>query len=537
MSSTTDSAETTTKKANQPDYQMPALLEVLPDLTLMDDLLAGTRRMHDQNTEYIRKWSDEDPAVYNIRSKIEQLFEGLSRTLSAAVGMLFARVPATEWNGSDGLLEDFWGNVDLAGTDGDVFLKKFTDAAMRDGVALILTDYPKMPRDDKGNKVEIDSEQEAMLGIRPTLAFYGRGSISNWRTSKINNKLAVTQLTLWEPTALDDGDYGVRVVDRYRVLELVEQTEVEGDPVYYAKWTVLERRMVNNEKTFAWIGDGVFLNSKGEAYDRLPIGIAHTGRSDAILTASIPLLGVAWANLAHYQLSTALRFSLDVSGFPQPTVIGELAKVPGPGGVGMVANKLKIGPMVTVTVTKGSKDTGPSDFRWTAAPTEGFASLHDFGVAVKKKDIADLGMSFLASDTRQVETAEAHRLDATAENATLSTGAQGVDDAMNQTWAHVCWFMGIEPSGVPTTQLNRDFESMAMDPATMAVYVAAVEKAGLPIRLLLEAWQLGGRIPPDVDLDDLELQMAAVLAAKEEAERESREAQIATMQDSGVIEE
>ena len=531
---TTDSAEATTKKSNQPDYQMPALAEVLPDLTLLDDLLAGTRRMHDQNTIYIRKWTDEDQKVYNIRSKIEQLFEGLSRTLSAAVGMLFARPPTMEWQTSEGLLEDFWENVDLAGTSGPVFVKKFTDTAMRDGVAVILVDYPQMPRDEKGVKIEIDSKQEALLGIRPTLAFYGRAALMNWRTSKINNKLAVTQLTLWEPTALEDGDYGVRVVDRYRVLRLEEMTEKESEEVgHYATWTVYEKHTENNEDTFKWVAEGVFLNSKGEAYDRLPVGLAHTGRSDEILVASIPLLGVAWANLAHYQLSTALRFSLDVSGFPQPTVIGELAKEPGPGGVGLVAANLKIGPMVTVTVTKGNKDTGPSDFRWTAAPTEGFKSLYDFGVAEKKRQMAELGMSFLAGDTRQAETAEAKRLDATAENATLSTGAQGVDDAMNQAWKHVCWFMDIESSGVPVIKLNRDFESVAMDPTTMAVYVAAVDKAGFPIRLLLEAWQLGGRIPPDVDLDELELEMAAVLAAKEEAEREAREERAAAMGDGG----
>lgn len=525
----TVSAETTTKKANQPDYQMPVLEEVLPDLTLLDDLLAGTRRMHKQNTKYIRKWSDEDQAVYAIRSKCEQLFEGLSRTLSAAVGMLFARPPALEWNGSDGLLEDFWDNVDLAGTAGPVFVKKFTDVGMRDGVAVILVDYPAMPRDENDNLIEIDSEQEALLGIRPTLAFYGRASVSNWRTSTINNKLAITQITFWEPTALDDGLYGVRVVDRYRTLRLEKQTELDGETRYYATWTVKEKHEANNEITFEEIGYGVFLNSKGEAYDRLPIGIAHTGRSDEILVASIPLLGVAWANLAHYQLSTALRFSLDISGFPQPTVIGELAQEPGPDGVKMVATKLKIGPMVTVTVSKGSKDSGPSDFRWTVAPTEGFSNLYDYGVAEKKRQMAELGMSFLASDTRQAETAEAKRLDATAENATLSTGAQGIDDAMNQAWEHVCWFMGIDPSGVPVTTLNRDFESVAMDPATMAVYVAAVDKAGLPIRLLLEAWKLGGRISPDTDLDELELEMAAILAAKEETERERLEAQAATM--------
>ena len=144
--------------------------------------------------------------------------------------------------------------------------------------------------------------------------------------------------------------------------------------------------------------------------------------------------------------------------------------------------------------------------------------------------MAELGMNFLAGDTRQAETAEVKRLDATAENATLATGAQGVDDGMNQAFLHVAWFMGLEESQAPVISLNRDFESVAMDASTMAVYVAAVEKAGLPGRLLLEAWQKGGRIPADVDLDELEAEMMAVQAAKEQAASDAREARAATLQ-------
>ena len=140
--------------------------------------------------------------------------------------------------------------------------------------------------------------------------------------------------------------------------------------------------------------------------------------------------------------------------------------------------------------------------------------------------MAQMGMMFLAKDTRAAETAEAKRLDATAENATLATVAQGIDDAINEALKAHAWFQGLDENQVPVYQINRDFESTALDPQTMAVYVAAVERAGLPPRSLLEAWQSGGRIGPDVDLDELENEMmvrAMALADAKELDDEARE--------------
>jgi hypothetical protein len=56
-----------------------------------------------------------------------------------------------------------------------------------------------------------------------------------------------------------------------------------------------------------------------------------------------------------------------------------------------------------------------------------------------------------------------------------------------------------------------------MDPQTMAVYIEAVVKAGLPAEDFLAAWQRGGRIPIDADLgaiaDRMRGQMDAIADA------------------------
>jgi len=132
----------------------------------------------------------------------------------------------------------------------------------------------------------------------------------------------------------------------------------------------------------------------------------------------------------------------------------------------------------------------------------------------EKHDMAELGMSFIAGDKRAAETAKAKQLDATAENATLSTAATGIEDALNQALVLTARYAGRPVTEAASITLNRDFENVVMDAPTMLAYVAAVEKVGLSGLTLLEAWQRGGRIPEDVDLAALHVEMMGNMKLK-----------------------
>ena len=478
---------------NRPDYVHPALKAVLPDLELVDDLIAGTRRMWKRAPEagYIRKWKDEAPEVYAIRSKSETLYEGLGRTRSAATGMLFAKPPKLEWNGSDTRLKPHWDNIDAAGTAGHVFVKRLSDASIADGLGLLLVDFTKAPRDPKtGERVLVTAENEERLGLRPKWASYPRSSIRSWITMEVANREEIVQVVLHEPSAERDGMYGIKTVDRFRVLAMQDGA---------ARWDIFKKLKGPEGDVFELEEGDFFRNRTGATSPRLPIAIAYTGAYQAPLQASIPLLGVAWANLSHWQISTDLRFYLSLCAFPQPTVVGKLQEVVGANGA-RVPGTLKVGPMVVVHLQEGGS------FEWKELQGTSITKLQE-EVEKREKQMGQMGMSFLAPDSRHQETAEAKRIDSTAENSTLATAAQGIDDAVNLAWELHCWYEGIERAQVPVFTMNRDFESTAMDHDTMVAYVRAVKDAGLPPRMLLEAWQQGGRIPPDADLDLLEMEM------------------------------
>jgi hypothetical protein len=147
----------------------------------------------------------------------------------------------------------------------------------------------------------------------------------------------------------------------------------------------------------------------------------------------------------------------------------------------------------------------------------------------KLRQIAALGVSFLTTDTRAAETAEAKRLDAAAENATLATAAVGIEDAVNAALEIHAWYMGIEKAGAPMMTISKDYEDTTIQADIMTAYIKGVAEAGLPVRLLLQAWQKGSRIGPDEDLDSLEMEVMANLQALEDQKKLDAERRAAEM--------
>lgn len=488
-----------TTNSNNPDFVRPELAGVLAELTLCDDLLAGTGRMHAKSSTYIKKWPDEKTAVYDMRRVSETVFEGFGRTISAATGMLFSKPPAMDWNGTEATLEDQAANIDGEGAALPVFVKRFSEAAIRDGLALILVDHTPAPEG-----VQVTSTNEKDFGLRPNWGYYSRSQAINWRTEKIKGQKVLTLLVLHEVVETTQDSFGIMFMDQYRVLRLAKGV---------ATWEVWQA-VLTGENKGAWkiTSQGTFKNRSGNVADFIPVAIAYTGRTDSPLSAKIPLMGVAYANKAHWEIMTNLRFNSDVVGFSQLVVAGELAtnpktKKPYP---------LQIGPLTAIQVQQGGTAT------WEGPDPAGLDQLEK-RAQEKIVAMAQQGMSFLQTDTRAAETAEAKRLDASAENSTLATAAQAIEDAVNLAWEYHAWFEGLERTTAPVLTINRDFDSTTMQPDLLTAYVNAIVNAGLPVRILTEAMQKGGLIGPDEDLDDLDAEVMANAAAAEEAKRQAEQ--------------
>src|SRR4051812_30595017 len=81
-----------------------------PDVALIRDELAGTRQMHASAAKYIPKYKAEKPEAYKRRATAAKFYGGLGRTLSASVGMLFAKPPKPSENWPQEM-QDQWENL------------------------------------------------------------------------------------------------------------------------------------------------------------------------------------------------------------------------------------------------------------------------------------------------------------------------------------------------------------------------------------------------------------------------------------------
>jgi hypothetical protein len=501
---------TDTSIYDQPSTPRAEYVEAAKDLTLILDLLAGTRRMHEKFKDYIAKFSAEKPANYKIRGTSAKVYGGLARTLSAAVGMLFAKPPQKSKDFETTV--DTWGNIDGKGTGGDVFVKRRAKDAIAHGFCAILVDHPPQP---KG--VTVHAGNDRALGLRPIWLSYPRADVISWVTATIDNVETIVQVVLREGGSKRVGKFGVQPVIRYRVPQLVMQrdaTRQDSEPQLMAIWTLLEeQRDAQGKVTYAAVGNGEYRDKNGLPFTRIPIAPVYSNDSEAAFCAQPPLLDVAWANLEHWRVATELRHYERMCAVPQPTLIGELAKDPVTG----LEIPFAMGPTTLVRL----KDGG--DFKIVELQGSSLEQLRR-SLEEKKNEIGELGLSFLTTRPNGVESAEKKRLDATAENATLGTSAQGIQDGINLALEYDAQYRAIPKEQAATLTINRDFDLQAMDPATMQVYLAACVQAGFPPRQMLEAWKAGGRLPPDADLDQIEAEMLAGAAAIAEQQRIDQEA-------------
>ena len=476
-----------TDDPNLPSYVRPELRAIMPQLALMDDIIAGTPRMHAKATTYIRRWRHEEDRTYEIRSLGENCYEGTGRTLSAATGMLFFQPPAMQWNQSEAALKPIWDNVDALGTHGQVLAKRFAEKALRDGLAIILTDHTPKP-----TVPVVDAEMSKNLRLGPKLAIYDRSQAISWRESTINNRKTLTQIVFYECGTEDAKEFGVAVVHRYRQVMLTRGKNGALEAAWKL-WRLAGEGKVRED--YRLESEGFFKNAKGQIAPFLPVSIAYAGRTDAAMMASLPLLGVAYANLAHYQISSNLRFYADLCAFPQRKLKGSLMQQSDPNGQ-LVPGEMKVGPMVVAHVQ------ADGDIAWdelTGTSMEQLAKR----IAEKLSEMGQMGLAFLVPQTRMAETAEAKRIDSVAQNATLSTAGQGIEDAQNLALEHIAWFAGIEKANAPRLEITKQFDTPTMDAATMLAWATVFEKMQIDPMLVLKQFQDQGRIAKDVDIEEL----------------------------------
>lgn len=493
----------TTGTEHLPSTRNKASERQVAAVTLVRDLWKGAEQVRDRATVYLPQAPGEDNVGYRSRLARSVYTNFFRKAIEGLCGLVFRKDPVL---GQDvpARIREHWEDLDNSGTHGDVFLRDLMQDAMIPGHAAFLVDFPNTG----GRVMRIDEEQL----VQPYWVPLTKEQLLSWRTTVENGQVIVTQLVIEECGVVPHGRFGERQETRYRVFTR-ERIVVDGVEQVIVSVRVL---MVTDRKEVVEVAGSY---APYPTQTEIPVVEVPTSGKRSLFESDPPLLDLAYLNIAHYQVRSDYHWSIHKTCVPiwvetgvEPPGSGEQQVVLGPSNGRSFSNP-------DATAQYVSHDGA------SLASVKG--ALDDL-----KDEIGTLGVAMLAPQKRVAETVEAKRLDKSVGDSALAVTARALQDAAERGLQFHANYLGEKSGG--SISINRDFEQAVMEPAVMVAYVQAAKDVGFPLHELLVAFQKGGRIGDDVDLDALEGKMAFEMEARRAAEQREAEERTADLQAQGA---
>lgn len=356
------------------------------------------------------------------------------RTKNSMVGMIFRKPPQYKLPSQiEALLE----NIDGAGQSLEQLAKEAANNVLEAGRHVFLVDYPQATPG-------MSREEESRLGLRPTIASYPAESLINWRFEGVKGKQVLTLAVLLESVEKPESDeFSHDYEKKYRVLRLRDGV--------YTQQMYDDNGQPEGEEYMP-------LMAGGAPFDHIPLHIA--GAEDNKPSVDMPpLYDVAIVNIAHYQTTADHRENLFIHGQVTLGISSELGwqefKDANPDGV-------TVGARTGHFLGKGGAfhtATAPESNSLRGALTDLEAQMVSLGAR-------------LVQSGGQAETAEAARINASAEASVLDVMTNNLSEALEASLEDVARFMGIDQAGVEY-RLNTDFWETGLDPAALGAVIQA----------------------------------------------------------------
>jgi hypothetical protein len=479
-----------------PSIETGAQRRTGPRIKKCRDVYQGTEAIRNDAETYLPKFTGETDELYEARSTIAALFNGYSRTILASVGLLCEPEPVLGEDMPQPLVE-MWENVTGEGMHGAVLTNHLATAAMVDGFTGLITEYPRAndPRIDRSKAsaaatvaletgAELDAADVKALGLRPYFILVKVDEcLPVYET--VNGRRTLVLFIRKETQAERKGRFGLETKTRYSVYELQKDGKV-----IYERWTVAS---AGAQPVLDPDSRTVMKNLKGIPWSPLPAG-DKLGENEYKPT----LLDLADLNITHHRIATGI-LSLEETAF-----------VPSLVRVGARANKDGEYPPIETgsgnTIEAPATEGVPTPLYYLSPPVTvlepGMKSLENC-----KAEMGAMGASFLAPEPRAQETATAHRMDASAERATISTVSRRFKDCLESAFGFAGQFINEKAGSV---KVNQDFVGEGVDPALAAVMITAYQ-AGLFTWEETRTYLHTGQLPETFKSDDAKA-LAKILA-------------------------
>lgn len=415
------------------------------DWKLMRRANDGEARIKAASTDYLPKPSgfkampDNGVAMYDAYRARARFPDILTPTIAAMAGIIHEREITIEMPDS---MSGLWERATKTGLSLEAFHRRITNALLKMGRYSVLADAP--------------SE-----GGEPFLCGYAGDALINWDDTGefyvIDDSGMIRKGFTWEHE------------DRY--LELV----------------IEDGRYIQRIHTSAGIEEITPSASGGAPLDRIPYVVANAQDISPDLIAP-PLIGVARAAVAFYQLSADYRHQLFMSG--QETLVAINGDAPTQIGAGVVHKML-------------GADGATPDLKYVSPSCSGIAA-HQIAMESELELSARSGAKLLEQDTGQNESGKARQLRTASNNSPLANLARVSCEVLETSLRNVAMMKGLDRSQQEeiTVTPPKDLGDTSMSPQEAFQLVQAWQLGGFSTRTLYENLQRGGIANPERAFED-----------------------------------
>lgn len=401
------------------------LAEISPDLTLLDDINAGQRRLVDKSDVYLPKDEYETDSGYATRLRRASLKNFLLKIKRVAIATVLRK--PIQIQGDDA----FTSFVTNDGMNLQLFARNLLDAAWLEGFALVLTEYPTTDSAD-------NLAQERAAGYKPYWEIIRRSQLLD------ANSILATQIINGRPVysaVLSELRFMTCAVTDIGKEDVVMIYRLEEGQVNWEQWA---KRGDEKEQEWVQIGGGVI------SLPFIPVSPLYI-EQEGFLKASMPLLETANLNCHHFAVNSG-KYNL----------------------LGILGNPLLVFTGVDLSTESMSKsqniglafESPDSDAKYVTLPP---TVLEPVETAIDKIEEHIMNGAVQIFEQKNVaETEGSKAMDREQSHSLLSLSAQSLERCLNRALEHAAAYQNTTPA---TVTVDKKFTLTSVDPQEFSAWL------------------------------------------------------------------
>lgn len=451
------------------------------DWSRLRDCIAGQRAMQRNKEFYLRRpegmasnaeWEDYADQV--------SFFEATGRTVEGLSGMAFFNPPTVDV--SEGM-QPLTNDVTLDGIGVQAFGKSCVVEVISTGRVGVMVDFPA---EDPMVRTRRDEER---MNRRPFMRMYRAEAAFNWRFATVRSARQLVEVRLFEVVDIDLDEFTRETANRIRLLQLVGN-DADG-------WQYRQRLFEETKQTDGSMG-WVELREEartpmmnGNALGYIPFWFVNPDDLAGGLVRP-PLLGLANANVAHFNTTAQLERVLSFIGAPQPYLFGVDDDD---------FEDLTIGSSHILTHPKVETKIG-----YLVCPPEGTGPL-ERRLEKFEQHMALLGARMLSADRKGVEAAETAQIHRQGEVSVLASTCNSVSAAISSALVVMAEWDAKPVPKADCFRIDTKFFEMAMDPAKAVSLMTLWQGGAIAFSDMIDALKRGQIVSKTRTADDVEAEI------------------------------